>query len=395
MRTIKKTALFLTILFFFFALFNIVIPISKNWNKYTEKFDIKKSEKKYNNSQYVIPQSKNPISDEDLLSYAGYRYATGINPILINSDHPPLGKYIIGWFTLLTGNNRVVSIFFGLANMILISVIIFFVSGSLFYAALGAFFFSLDTIVIDLIVFSPMLDIIQVFFLLLYFLFFLKWSKNKKAFDLILAGISLGCLSGIKLYFPALLAMFVSIFFMILTRKNLKKIIIYSILIPIINFFVYTISYFKYFLLGHSLREFLGVQKWIFLFWKNNSANVTLYHGNFFKLIMFNQWKISWPIMRYIEYDHWSIFWAVFFLSGIGFSLYFIAERSINFLKKTVQEKNILTDAVTLLSIWIIAFTGYIYFIPIAPRYLILLYLPIYVFIPLMFKLKYFKNNYE
>jgi hypothetical protein len=179
---------------------------------------------------------------------------------------------------------------------------------------------------------------------------------------------------------------------MFLTKKRFKKIIVYFLSIPFITFFIYVLSYLRYFLLGHSFREFLGVQKWIFLFWKNNSANNPLYHGNFLKLVLFNQWKVSWPHMRYIQYDHWSIFLAIFFLIGIGLSLYLIIERIIDYLKRRKLDKKILTDAATFLAIWIITFTSYIYFIPIAPRYLILLYLPIYIFIPLILKSKYVRH---
>ena len=176
----KNLSLIAILIFFIVAAINIINPIRQNFGLFTERFNPKLYEKKYNNSQYVIPQSKNPISDEELLSYAGYRYATGTNPILINSDHPPLGKYIIGWFTLLTGNNRSVSAFFAFCNLILVFSIIYFLTKSTLLSSFGMLLLSFDSMFVDQIIHSPILDIIQVFFLILYFLFLILWLKKQK-----------------------------------------------------------------------------------------------------------------------------------------------------------------------------------------------------------------------
>lgn len=376
-----KISLLMTLILFIVAIINVVNPIKQNLGKFTEHFDPKLYEKKYNNSQYVIPQSKNPISDEELLSYAGYRYATGLNPILINSDHPPLGKYIIGWFTLLTGNNRIVSIFFALGNMTLIFLTIYFLTKSFLLSSLGIFLLSIDSMFIDQITHSPILDIIQVFFLLLYFLFLICWLKKEKLWKIIVMGLALGAMSSVKLYFPIFVVLATTIATLILLKKSVKKILFLILALTILIGSIYILSYLSFFLHGNSLRAFFGVQKWIFLFWKNNSVQSYKFIGDALTLMLFNQWKVWWGNKTYIQFELWNVLWPTFFITGFLSSVYTLTK----YIK--VPKKNILQQSAILLSVWILFATGYLSMLPISPRYLMILYFPIYIIIPLMLKL--------
>ena len=370
----KKLQLIVVFLLIVFSVINIGFPVIKNWGLFTEKFDPKLYEKKYNHSQYVIPQSKNPISDEELDSYAGYRYATGLNPVLINSDHPPLGKYLIGWITVLTGNNRISSIVFALGNIIILSSIIYYLSSSVLITSLGVFFLSQDTMFIDQIIHSPILDIIQVFFLLLYFFFFILWLKKQRIILLFLLGVVLGCFCSIKLYFPAFVILTTIGVFLVLIKKPLRSILLVLVINIILGFITYTATYFVFFIKGNNLRSFLGAQKWIFLFWKNNSVQSSKFIGDALTLILFNQWKVWWGDKPYIQFEHWSILWPVFFLAGI-ISAFLVL---IKFRKK---------HTLLFFSLWTILITVYLSLLPISPRYLMLLYFPIYILIPLVIQL--------
>lgn len=376
-----KLSLVFTLMLLTVTFINLFVPIWQNFNKFTERFDSKLYEKKYNNSQYVIPQSKNPISDEDLLSYAGYRYATGMNPILINSDHPPLGKYFIGWITILTGNHRLVSVFFAFGNIILIFLLIFIITKSTLLSSLGIFFLSFDSMFINQITHSPILDIIQVYFLLLYFLFLIFWLKKEQFWKIIMMGLALGAMSSVKLYFPIFVVLFSSLLALLLIKKSFKKIIFLIISVGLLTGLVYTLSYLTFFLKGNSLKDFLGVQKWIFLFWKNNSVQSYKFIGDAITLILFNQWKVWWGKKTYIQFELWTILWPTFFITGIGSSIYIIIKTFKN-IKKTL-----LLESAIIISVWIFLSTVYLSLLPISPRYLMILYFPIYILIPLMLKL--------
>ncbi len=376
----KNLSLIATLIFFVVAAVNIINPIKQNLGKFTESFNPKLYEKKYNNSQYVIPQSKNPISDEELLSYAGYRYSTGTNPILINSDHPPFGKYIIGWFTLLTGNNRLVSVFFAFGNLILVFFIIYFLTKSTLLSSFGILLVSFDSMFVDQIIHSPILDIIQVFFLILYLLFLIFWIKKEQLWKVITMGLALGAMSSTKLYFPIFVVLAATFITLILLKKSLKKIIILISLLTFITGLIYTLSYLSFFMHGNSLRSFLGTQKWIFLFWKNNSVQSSKFIGDALTLILFNQWKVWWGNKTYIQFELWNILWPVFFVTGIA--------SSVCVLINTFKIKhNLLFQSTILIAVWIFLSTAYLSLLPISPRYLMILYLPIYIIIPLVVKL--------
>lgn len=376
----KNLSLIATLIFFIVAVINIINPIKQNVGKFTERFDPKLYEKKYNNSQYVIPQSKNAISDEELLSYAGYRYATGTNPILINSDHPPLGKYIIGWFTLFTGNNRMVSIFFAFGNLALVFFIIYFLTRSTLLSSFGILLLSFDSMFVDQIIHSPILDIIQVFFLVLYLLFLIFWIKKEQLWKVIAMGLALGAMSSTKLYFPVFVVLAATFIALILLKKSLKKIIILLFSLALITGSVYALSYLSFFMHGNSLRSFLGTQKWIFLFWKNNSVQSSKFIGDALTLILFNQWKVWWGTKTYIQFELWNILWPIFFITGIASSVYVL----VNTLK---IKRDLLFQSSILIAVWIILSTAYLSLLPISPRYLMILYLPIYIIIPLVLKL--------
>lgn len=385
-----------TIIFTLIALVNLFNPIRQNISKFTERFNIKTYEKQYNQSQYVIPQSKNPISDETLLSYAGYRYATGTNPILINSDHPPLGKYLIGWFTLMTGNNRLVSIFFALGDLILIFMLIHLTTGSALLSSLGILFLSFDSMFPDQVIHSPILDIIQVFFLLLFFLFFIKWLKKEDNWKVVFMGLALGAMSATKLYIPVFVVLATTIITLLILKKSVKQIIFLIASVAVLTATVYTLSYLEYFLKGNSLRSFLGVQKWIFLFWKNNSVQGSKFIGDALTLMLFNQWKVWWGNRTYIQFELWTILWPVFFVAGAASSIYILIKAGrIYFSKKTgILKNNLLFQSAVLLAVWTLLSASYLSFLPISPRYLLIFYFPIYVIIPITIKLIYERKKY-
>jgi len=361
------------------SLLRVLWPVYQNLDKFTERYDPVAYEKKYNASQYMVPRSKNPISDEVLLSHAGYSYIKGTNPILINSDHPPLGKYFIGIFTVLTGNNRTVSIFFAAVNMALMAAIILLLTRSPLLASLGVLFLSFDPMFVDQIIHSPILDIIQVSFLLVYILILIKWSHDRRnTFPVLAMGIALGCLSSVKLYFPALVVILSTLVALVLGGTPWRYILKYAFIVPVTAFFTYAATYFRYFMESRAFLPFFGVQKWIFLFWQTNSVNDAKVFGNVLPFILFNKWKVWWGTEPYISYSGWTVVWPLFFILGFAASLYFL----FMYLRGSLKD-NPKRTVILLLTVWLAAFTSYLCFIPISPRYLMMLFFPVYILVTL------------
>ncbi len=205
--------------------------------------------------------------------------------------------------------------------------------------------------------------------------------------------IVLGVLSSVKIYFPAIILAFVTLLFFIIAQKNIKKVLFNFFILVAFAFLTYTASYLGYFLQGNSFRNFLGTQKWIFLFWKNNSIQVSKYYGSIIPLILFNQWKVWWGNKQYINFVHWSVFWPTFFILGI-ISTYSFLHKEFLLLLKNKKIPN-LNDSMRFfcffLSVWVILFTIYLCLIPISPRYLMMLYFPMYILILLFIKIKFNK----
>lgn len=366
-----------------------LMPVFSDFGRYTEKYDAKKYEDSYNKSQYVISQSKHYISDEMLLSHAGYAYVQGISPILINSDHPPLGKYIIGWITVLSGNNRVSSLVFGFLSYMLVSLIIYRLTSSSWNAVLlGIIFLSTDSVIRDQLYYAPILDIIQVTFLLSYMLFFLLYLQTSNKFNLVFMGLSGGAMAGTKLFFPVIVLLGVTATYLGLLSLFGKRKKIWSDAlslggVSILAGLTYMMSYLVLFIEGGTVRTFLGVQKWIFLFWRNNSIDTASVWGNIVPFVLFNKWKVWWGTEPYISYEHWSVFWPIYFVIGMSIAIAILsmtAKRIIFDKKHSISSK--LPDSFRLfLSLWIVIALMYLLFIPISPRYLMILYVPIYMLI--------------
>ena len=134
---------------------------SDHLNKLTEVYAPQTLEQLYNRSQYVVPHSKNPISDAVVYAYAGSAHMNGSNPVLLNAEHPPHGKYLIGLLFQLTGYWKSSGI------IVVISMIIFILWyctrrtrwGPHIYLLL--FLLVTDTNIRYQIVGGPLLDIIQ------------------------------------------------------------------------------------------------------------------------------------------------------------------------------------------------------------------------------------------
>lgn len=119
MKKNKKKLISTKLVIILFLIFLIIFNFFRSYKffniKYiTNKFDYKKYEKRYFHSQWFIPNSKEPIGDDILYTYSGVKYIQGVDPSLINPEHPPLGKNLIGFFALYLKNEYFFSIFSGI-----------------------------------------------------------------------------------------------------------------------------------------------------------------------------------------------------------------------------------------------------------------------------------------
>jgi hypothetical protein len=149
---------------------------------------------------------------------------------------------------------------------------------------------------------------------------------------------------------------------MIIAFKKEWKLLILFFVVAAVTFLA---TYYQYFLLGGSLRGFMGVQKYIVTFYGNASIPLFEFAGNYLRLIFTGSWKF-WDSARSVSnYSEWNILWPIIYIVGIyKLRIRWMENKKTHFL------------------IWfIILYNIFIFIIPIFPRYLLLLYIPLIILI--------------
>ncbi len=358
----------------FFSVIYLLLQIFTHKSLYTKQYDPKNAEKKFYESQWSVPNSKKPISDEELYAYSGYRLINGGNPIIVNPETPPFGKYLIGFSILALHNERIISVVAIFLSIALVFMIVFQISKSMFAGALAVFLTAINSIFVDQLISAPQLDIQQLVFLLLVFLLIVQHEKNHKTIFLIGAGIAFGLYLSIKVFFISFLllnAWFILYFF--LKYRKILKTMSQIIMLNIAALTTYALTYFSYFLHGGTLRGFLGVQKWIVLFYSQSSIDSTKLFGNYLSLIFFNKWRFWSAGYPYVRFSSWSVLWPICFAVG--------AFASYQYLKSKSRFKN---QAWVFIS-YLLIYNVFLFIVPVFPRYLVLLFVPMSIVIALFF----------
>lgn len=285
-----------------------------------------------------------PIGDDGLYTYAGYQYIKGHDPTTLNAEIPPLGKYAIGLSIVLFHNQNIFALFAGLlalGSLFLLNTQIF---KNKFLAFIPVVLFSLEPLFYTQLR-APFLDTFYLSFLLLTFFFFLR--KNY-----VLGGIFLGCMMSVKASSSTfILVILVALIYLFLTRafREMRKLL----LLVLSSAIVFIAAYLRYFLLGHSVREFIGVQTWIVHFYANGAHPNPV---NALQMLLLGRWTTWWGPTSHIP--EWSLSWSVLLVVFCVYLLYAIKTR---YKGKTL-----------LLALWILLYLGLFVVVPVWPRYLLL-----------------------
>ncbi|MEO6508859.1 MAG: glycosyltransferase family 39 protein, partial [Patescibacteria group bacterium] len=347
---ISLICIFTSILYLAFVVF-------QNRDIIFEKFNAQEYKTKYEHSQWRVPNSKTPISDQDLYAYAGYEYFHGENPTLINPEVPPFGKYIIGIFAEL-GTVKVASLLAALGSLILLYFVTLKLSNSKSAAAFAVLLTSTHTLFTDQLIHAPQLEVFQLFFLLLMILFLFIYFELSKKLWLIFAGVVFGLFISIKIFILSFILINAWLVLYYILNKNNKKLAVLDLLtLNLIGFFTFTLTYFNYFLDGYSIRGFLGVQKWIYLFYSMSHIDTSKLIGNYLFLIFANHWRFwseGYPI---VAYERWTLLWPIIFVAGF-LSIFHLFKMQIKNQQKTV-----------LILSFFIVYNVFLFMVPIFPRY--------------------------
>jgi len=340
-------------------------------------------EELYNSSQYVLPTPKETISDAVLNAHAGYQNITGYDPTLISGEHPPFSKYLIGLGFLITGYWKTTGIALSLALMVGVTLWIWSRTKSHLATTTILFLLITDTNVRYQLVDGPLMDIIQITMLMTYIFFFTRFIRVTNAHTLRLdtlipAGISLGLLASSKMFFPAVLIGVLSVLYsLIFKRVSTVRALVSMLFLFFVAGATYTLTYVVYFVLYEkSIVDFIKTQLWMLHYWIGNPVNETKVLGALIPLVLFNKWFVWWGDSPIIAYEEWSIMWPIGFIAMIVSLIVYARTRTNPHWEKI----RYLTDFIAL---WLIVVFLYLLTVPISPRYLLLLYVPGYMFVAL------------
>lgn len=294
----------LLILFLSIPIYSIGRVIAKTgyFRPYYNDAMYKHLENLFNNSQY---RQKNPtsiIADEIVFRYAAGAYMRGVDPILVNSEHTPLGKYLIGLSYLIFKSESHLIFISGFLVLVAIWLIGKIVFENNLLALVPMALFSIEPLFVNQFRFVPLLDIIQLPFIIFCLIIFYKESKQKYFWGTM---ILLGLVAATKSVVPAILLSACFIFYLFLNNE-FRRLWTFVIMTPL-SVVVLVLSYIKTFLSGYTLADFIGFQKWILLY-QQSKLIIPL---SFWRLMFLNEWKAWWGDQSLQRATDWTMLWPI------------------------------------------------------------------------------------
>ena len=299
---------------------------------------------KHKNEKFV-PYKENPLGDDGLYTYAGWEYVTGRDPTTLNAEAPPFGKYLIGLSILLFGNQNIFALLSGVFVLCAFYFLNMQVFKDKFFASIPVVLFSFEPLFYTQMR-APFLDLLYLGFLFLTLAFFLR----KQFFHV---AIFLGLMAATKNSLSTfLLVIGTTLIYLFITkrRKEIKK---YLFTLPL-AFLVFILTYARFFFDGHSIIEFLKVQKWIVDFYSNGVK------GSMFsplEILSTGTWNTWWG--ESIHVPEWHLGWVILFFVSLAAGFLIVQKDKY--------------DPVGIFVVWFVVYLLFLSFIPMWPRYLLLL----------------------
>ncbi|MEM3595562.1 MAG: phospholipid carrier-dependent glycosyltransferase [Candidatus Bathyarchaeia archaeon] len=192
------------------------------------------------------------FSDDKLYALAGWLYVHGASPDTINFEHPPLGKYIIGFSEVLSMNQVLLGFTLSILTLIIVFLISRRVLSNLPISLLAPFLLTMDRLYIDFSS-SSMLEIYATFFAVLSIYLLMAYKNGWTTLLLYVAiGLALSC----KWTVIFLLVLPPIHYFLIGRLDRLK---LYPLYVGI-SALTYMATYIVYFLSGNTVQDFVSLQ---------------------------------------------------------------------------------------------------------------------------------------
>jgi hypothetical protein len=227
--------------------------------EFLDTYDASYWKDRFDHSQWSLPLSRRTLGDDGIYAYGGYRLMQGASIEETNTNKPPVGIYLIGASILLFQNPNTIIFLIGILSLVVFyCILINFIKDksvavlSVALLAVNPMFFTHTWL--------PLIDLIQTFFLLVHvlaFIYLFKYDKYRLLSALV-GGISLGLFTETKP--PILLPIIIALEGGYLIYKKMFK----EIIMMAVGFGIaLVIPYFRYFLNGHNIVDYVRLHKYM------------------------------------------------------------------------------------------------------------------------------------
>lgn len=319
----------------------------------------------YYSSQYVKKENPDIMPDQTFEAFVGGAFLRGVNPIYIVHEHPPMGRYIIAFSILLFDNASSVIPLLLTVSLFVCFLIAKKVMKNSLLALIPVAIFSNEPLFISKLQYSPLLESIQLPFILLSLYFFIRGISSEKSFKwFALASLMVGFVISIR-FFILGVTLFFAMFMYFIIKKRFNKQFVHFVISTPLSLVILFASYAKTISDGYSLRQIIGIQKYMFYYHQSKLENLF----SFWDLILFNRWHTWWGNRSIVSDSAWFIAWPIAVFSALSFLIAsFIRRIRIN-------------EAEKFLFIWVLAYCGLLsignsttrYFLPLVPIFYILM----------------------
>jgi len=251
------------------------------------------------------------MGDAELYAYAGWRQIKGDDPTKINTEMPPLGKYLLGLSIFLFSSPNVGAPIIGGLLLIVLYLFSKRVLKDETLALLPVLTFAAGSLFLEELTIS-MLDLPFTLFICLAFYFLAKGADNPRYY--LFSVLSLAAVSSTKMYQAgfALTTIFGLYLLFLLIFYKRKDFFWFLAFLPFFVVF-YFLTYAVYFIRGHDLLDFKQLHFWIRHFAR---VSVTGYRkGEIFRILLLGRWKTWWGGSGIVKVSAWRSWWVAGFLA--------------------------------------------------------------------------------
>lgn len=296
------------------------------------------------NNPDINKLKRQPIGDDAVYTYAAWEYIHGHDPTTLNAELPPFGKYLIGISEVVLKNQNIFALLSGIFALYAFYLLNTVLLKSRIYALIPTAVLSFEPLFFTQMQ-TPLLDLLYAGLLFITLYFFLKKKYISSA-------ITLGLMAATKATAATFPLVIGACLLYLITTKHFKEIKKYLFTLPLAGL-VFVATYTQYFLLGHSFRDFLGVQKWILNFYASGAKGSLTAP---WEIIFTGKYQNWWGEQSVVS--EWHIGWTIVTVGSLLILLYIL--------------KNRLKEGIVLAGIWLVAYLLFLSFIPTWSRYFLL-----------------------